>query len=129
MENSVVLFESSDGLVSLPVQVDVERNDVWLTRQHMAELFGRDVNTIGKHVNNALREELSKPSNPVVAKFATTAADGKTYQVEHYSLDMVLSVGYRVKSQRGVDYRRWAANEQRRHSIDGHPRTRSASSR
>jgi len=120
MGNSIILFESSGGLVSLPVQVDVERNDVWLTRQHMAELLGRDVKSIGKHVNNALREELSKPSNPVVAKFATTVADGKTYQVEHYSLDMVLSVGYRVKSQRGVEFRRWVTDVLRRYIIDGH---------
>ena len=75
--------------------------------------------TIGKHVNNALREELAEPANPVVAIFATTASDGKTYQVEHYSLDMILSVGYRVKSQRGVEFRRWATDVLRRYVIDG----------
>jgi hypothetical protein len=72
----------------------------------MAQLFDRDVKTIGKHVNNALNEELRDIQ--VVAKFATTAADGKTYQVEHYSLDMILSVGYRVKSERGVKFRIWS---------------------
>ena len=73
----------------------------------MAELFERDVKTIGKHINNALREELSE-QNSVVAKFATTASDNKTYMVEHYNLDVILSVGYRVKSKRGVEFRRWA---------------------
>ena len=93
---------------------------MWLSRQHMAELFDRDVKTIGKHVNNALQEELAEPENQVVAKFATTAADGKTYQVDHYSLDMILSVGYRVKSQRGVEFRRWASGILRRYIIDGY---------
>ena len=70
----------------------------------MAELFGRDIKTIGKHINNALREELSE-ENSVVAKFATTASDGKTYMTEHYNLDAIISVGYRVKSKRGVEFR------------------------
>ena len=90
--NELVLFESSDGTVTLQVQTD--RETVWLNRTQLAELFGRDVKTIGKHIANALREELD---NSVVVKFATTAADGKNYQVEYYNLDMVISVGYRVK--------------------------------
>ena len=72
----------------------------------MAVLFDRDVKTIGKHVNNVLAEELDDV--PVVANFATTAADGKTYQVEYYNLDVIISVGYRVKSRRGVQFRKWA---------------------
>ncbi len=79
---------------------------VWLNRQQLAALFGRDIKTIGKHIANALKEELK--GFPVVAKIATTAADGKTYQVEHYSLDMILSVGYRVKSSEGIRFRIWA---------------------
>ena len=71
----------------------------------MAKLFDRDIKTIGKHINNALKEELD---NSVVAKFATTAKDGKNYQVEYYNLDMIISIGYRVKSQNGVIFRRWA---------------------
>ena len=71
----------------------------------MAELFDRDIKTIGKHINNVLKEELD---SSVVAKFATTADDGKTYQVEHYNLDMIISVGYRVKSKRGIAFRKWA---------------------
>ena len=101
--NELVLFESGDGVVKLQVRTDHET--VWLNRSQIAELFGRDVKTIGKHIANALREELD---NSVVAKIATTAADGKTYQIEYYNLDMVISVGYRVKSQRGVEFRRWA---------------------
>ena len=78
---------------------------VWLNREQMAKLFDRDIKTIGKHINNALKEELD---NSVVAKFATTAKDGKNYQVEYYNLDMIISIGYRVKSQNGVIFRRWA---------------------
>ena len=103
MKSEIVLFESADGKLSISVQIDTTNQEIWLSRNQLAALYDRDVKTIGKHVNNALREELAACKNRVVAKFATTAADGKTYQVEHYGLDMVLSVGYRVKSQRGVD--------------------------
>ena len=102
-KNEIVIFETEDKLITLPVAVDHET--VWLNRNQMAELFDRDVKTIGKHINNALKEELD---NSVVAKFATTALDGKIYQVEHYNLDMIISVGYRVKSNRGVEFRKWA---------------------
>ncbi len=121
--NELVLFESSDGATTIPVEVDYTNNEVWLTRNQLAELFGRDVKTIGKHVNNALAEELSDEANRVVAKFATVQKEGErevTRNVEHYGLDMILSVGYRVKSQRGVEFRRWATNVLRRHIIDGH---------
>lgn len=80
---------------------------VWLNRQQLSKLFDRDIKTIGKHINNALKEEL-KEDNAVVAKFATTATDGKTYNVEYYNLDMILSIGYRVKSNNGIIFRRWA---------------------
>ena len=95
----------------------------------MAVLFDRDVKTIGKHINNALHEELApvvakyaptQKANPVVAKFATTAADGKVYQVEYYSLDVILSVGYRVKSSRGVEFRRWANNVLKEYVLRGY---------
>jgi len=74
---------------------------VWLNRQQLSALFDRDIKTIGKHINNALKEELEGDSS-VVAKFATTASDGKIYQVEYYNLDMISSVGFRVKSKRIV---------------------------
>ena len=99
----IVLYQP-DETIRLEVRIDGET--VWLHRQQMAQLFDRDIKTIGKHVNNALKEELSDFS--VVAKFATTAADGKVYQMEHYNLEMILSVGYRVKSKQGIQFRRWA---------------------
>lgn len=107
MENKgeIILYQP-DNEVRLEVRLEDET--VWLNRQQLSVLFDRDIKTIGKHVNNALKEELAGIS--VVANFATTAADGKTYQVEYYNLDMILSIGYRVKSSRGVEFRRWANN-------------------
>ena len=93
MKNEIILFETEDSSITLPVQVTADT--VWLNRNQLAELFGRDIKTIGKHIGNALREELEE--SEVVAKFATTAVDGKTYQREHYNLDMILSVGYQVR--------------------------------
>ncbi|KAA6312906.1 hypothetical protein EZS27_036239, partial [termite gut metagenome] len=101
--DEIVLYQPDN---SIQLEVRVEDETVWLNRQQMSELFDRDIKTIGKHINNALKEELE--GFPVVAKFATTATDGKIYQVDHYNLDMILSVGYRVKSQRGVQFRAWS---------------------
>ena len=116
MNNSdIVLFETKDSTVILPVRMTGDT--VWLNRSQMAELFERDVKTIGKHINNALREEVDRS---VVAKFATTAADGKTYQMEYYNLDMIISVGYRVKSYRGVEFRRWANHVLRQYILQGY---------
>ena len=103
--NEIILFETEDRMISLPVMVKNET--VWLNRNQLSELFERDIKTIGKHINNALKEELSG-QNTVVAKFATTASDGKKYMVEHYNLDAIISIGYRVKSKRGIEFRRWA---------------------
>ena len=92
----------------------------WLTRAQMADLFDRDVKTIGKHINNALKEELD---NSTVSKFATVQTEGgRTVerQVEHYNLDMIISVGYRVKSVRGVQFRKWANNVLREYIIKGY---------
>jgi hypothetical protein len=87
-------------------------------RNQIAILFDRDVKTIGKHINNALKEELSDVS--VVANFATTAKDGKIYQVAHYNLDMILSIGYRVKSSRGVEFRKWSNTVLRSYLLKGY---------
>jgi len=111
----VEIYQSPDGSVRLDVRTDGDT--VWLTRQQIGDLFSRDVKTIGKHVANARREELADES--VVAKFATTAADGKTYKVEHYNLDMVLSIGYRVKSPEGIQFRRWANDVLKRYVLAG----------
>lgn len=118
--SSIVLFESSDGEVKLDVAVDVGKDEIWLNRSQMSLLFDRDIKTIGKHIANALKEELEDSPKPVVAKFATTASDGKSYQVEYYNLDVIISVGYRVKSQRGVEFRRWATDVLRRYIVEGH---------
>ena len=101
--NEIIVYQPDEAL---RLDVRVEDDTVWLNRNQIAELFGRDVKTIGKHVANALKEELAGIS--VVAKFAITATDGKTYQVEHYNLEMITSIGYRVKSARGVQFRAWA---------------------
>ena len=101
--NEIILFENQ----GVKLEVNLKDETVWLNRQQLADLFDRDIKTIGKHINNALNEEL-KDDNSVVAKFATTASDGKTYNVEYYNLDVIISVGYRVKSKNGVIFRKWA---------------------
>ena len=117
--SSIVLFESADGEVRLDVAVDAGKDEIWLNRSQMSLLFDRDIKTIGKHIANALKEELEDSPKPVVAIFATTASDGKSYQVEYYNLDVIISVGYRVKSQRGVEFRRWATDVLRRYIVEG----------
>ena len=93
-KNEIILFENQ----GVKLEVNLKDETVWLNRQQLAELFDRDIKTIGKHINNALNEELIN-DNSVVAKFATTASDGKTYNVEYYNLDVIISVGYRVNAQ------------------------------
>ena len=121
-KNEIVLFETQDNEIRL--EVPGEQETVWLNRQQMAELFGRDVKTISKHINNALREELS--DQVVVANFATTtphgAIEGKTqtHMTEFFNLDMIISVGYRVKSKRGVEFRRWANSVLKEYIIRGY---------
>lgn len=101
--NEIILYQPDE---TITIDVRVENDTVWLNRNQIAQLFGRDVKTIGKHINNALQEELAGIS--VVAKFAITATDGKVYQVEHYNLEMITSIGYRVKSKQGIQFRQWA---------------------
>ena len=115
MKNELILFETADKEIKL--NVSVKDSTVWLNRNQLAELFERDVKTIGKHINNALKEELD---NSVVAKFATTALDGKIYQVEHYNLDMIISVGYRVNSKRGVQFRQWSTGVLKEYLLKGY---------
>ncbi len=120
--SNIVLFESSDGEVRLDVAVDAGKDEIWLNRSQMSLLFGRDVKTIGKHIANALKEELEDSPKPVVAKFATVQKEGNREverQVEYYNLDVIISVGYRVKSQRGVEFRRWATDVLRRYIVEG----------
>lgn len=106
-DSKIIIYTTEDGLVKIDTTFDSET--VWLSIDQMAVLFQRDKSTISRHIKNVFEEgELMKDS--VVAKFATTASDGKTYQVEYYNLDVIISVGYRVKSKRGVQFRIWATN-------------------
>lgn len=114
-KSEIVMYQPDE---EVKLEVRIEEDTVWLNRQQLAILFGRDVKTIGKHIHNALKEELSGIS--VVANFATTASDGKTYQVEYFNLDMILSVGYRVKSSRGVEFRRWANSVLKEYLLRGY---------
>ena len=101
MKNEIVLFENQN----VKLEVNMKDETVWLSLEQMAKLFDRDKSVISRHIKNAIEEELD---NSVVANFATTAKDGKTYQVDYYNLDMIISVGYRVKSQNGIIFRKWA---------------------
>ena len=114
--NGEIVVYQPDEMIRLEVRFEEET--VWLNRHQLADLFGRDVKTIGKHINNALREELIDLS--VVANFATTASDGKTYSVEYYNLDMILSIGFRVKSQRGIQFRKWANSVLKEYLLKGY---------
>src|SRR5690554_4524340 len=117
MNNQIEIYKGGDGQTMIEVTFD--NDTVWLNRKQLADLFGRDVKTIGKHINNVFHEgELDKKS--VVADFATTAADNKTYQVEHYNLDVIISVGYRVKSRQGTQFRQWATQRLKDYLVQGY---------
>lgn len=114
--NDIIIYTSDDG--STKVNVNVDADTVWLSIDQMAELFQRDKSTISRHIKNIFEEgELIK--NSVVAKTATTATDGKTYQVEYYNLDVIISVGYRVKSLRGTQFRIWALGVLKEYMLKG----------
>jgi len=116
-DNAVVLYQTPDGATSLAVHL--EKETVWLTLNQISDLFRRDKSVISRHLHNVFREgELLRKS--VVAKYATTAADGKTYQTEYFNLDVIISVGYRVKSQQGTQFRIWATNVLKDHIVKGY---------
>lgn len=118
--NEFVLFETEDKEIVLDVPVKEET--VWLNRNQMAELFNRDVKTIGKHINNALMEELNR-GDTTIAKFATVQNEGNrkvTRNIEYYNLDVIISVGYRVKSKRGIEFRKWANSVLKQYIIRGY---------
>ena len=105
-KSEMIIYQTEDGLTKVNVTFDADT--VWLSLDQMAELFQRDKSVISRHIRNIFAEgELVRDS--VVAKNATTAADGKSYQIDYYNLDVIISVGYRVKSQRGVQFRIWAS--------------------
>ena len=106
-QSNIIMYTTEDGVTKIEVTFD--HDTVWLSIDQMAELFQRDKSVIGKHVRNIFKEgELAKEA--VWAKFAYTASDGKTYQVDFYNLDVIISVGYRVKSLRGTQFRIWATS-------------------
>mgnify|MGYP003084018187 FL=1 len=108
----MIIYTTEDGLTKVETTFDGET--VWLSIDQMAELFQRDRSVIGKHVRNIFKEgELEKES--VWAKFAYTATDGKVYNVDYYNLDVIISVGYRVKSKRGTQFRIWATGEYKKY--------------
>ena len=113
MKNEILLFENQD----VKLEVNMKDETVWLTLEQMAKLFDRDKSVISRHIKNVLQEELDKS---VIAKFATTAKDGKTYQVDFYNLDVIISVGYRVKSNNGILFRKWANKVLKDYLIKGY---------
>ena len=115
-ENQIIMYQTEDGLTR--IDVTLENETVWLSQDQMAELFQRDKSTISRHIKNIFEEgELNRES--VVAKIATTASDGKTYDVDYYNLDVIISVGYRVKSLRGTQFRIWANRILKEYLIKG----------
>lgn len=115
-DTEIVMYQSQDGTTK--IDVHMENETVWLSIDQMAELFQRDKSTISRHIKNIFEDgELLRDS--VVANFATTAADGKSYNVDYHNLDVIISVGYRVKSLRGTQFRIWATERLREYIIKG----------
>ena len=117
MKNEIIIYHP-DNLTER-IEVKMEDETVWLSLNQIATLFDRDKSVISKHLKNIFKEE-ELMKNSVVAFFATTASDGKTYQVEHYNLDAILSVGYRVNSKRGTQFRQWATQRLKDYLIKGY---------
>jgi len=116
-KGEVIIYKAKSGKTAL--EVKLEKETVWLSLNQMAELFDRDKSVVSRHIRNIFKEgELSSLS--VVANFATTAADGKSYQVDYYNLDVIISVGYRVKCQRGTQFRIWATQVLKDHLLKGY---------
>ena len=122
LNNQIIIYQTEDGQTQ--VDVRMENDMIWLTRQQIAVLFGRDYKTISKHINNALKEELA--DSVVVAKFANTtqhgAIEGKTqtHEIDYFNLEVITSVGYRVKSKRGVQFRQWANKVLKQYLVKGY---------
>lgn len=120
--SSIVLYTADDGNIHL--EVKLENDSVWLNREQIAQLYGRDYKTIAKHINNALKEELE--GEPVVAKFAIPKKYGRKegyaqiQKIDYYNLDMIISVGYRVKSRNGIAFRKWANSILKQYLIKGY---------
>src|SRR3990167_5663223 len=113
----IVIYKAIDGHIEM--DVNLANDTVWLSLSQLSSLFGRDKSVVSRHIGNIFKnKELSKDS--VIAKFATTASDGKQYQVDYYNLDLIISVGYRVNSKEGVRFRQWATGVLKNHIIKGY---------
>ena len=117
MNNSeIIIYQNSEGNIKIDVRLKEE--SVWLTQAQMGQLFGKDKRTISEHIGNIFKEgELEE--NSVVRNFRITAADGKNYDTNHYNLDVIISVGYRVKSPQGTQFRIWATQRLKEYIIKG----------
>ena len=116
-QSDVHIYQAEDGQTRLTVRLDHET--VWLTQKQMAGLFDKNVRTVNEHIKNIFKEgELEEPS--VIRKFRITASDGKSYVTAHYNLDVIISVGYRIKSRRGTQFRQWATRVLREHLVKGY---------
>ena len=115
-KSQILIYQTEDGLTKISVKLEDE--NIWLSIDQMAALFGRDKSTISRHIKNIFKEgELQQ--NSVVANFATTASDNKIYQVDYYNLDVIISVGYRVKSIQGTKFRIWATEKLKEYLVKG----------
>ena len=117
MSNEILIYTDDNGEIDLTVSL--ENDTVWLSQKQMVELFGRDKSVISRHIKNIFKD-IELDENAVVAKNATTASDGKTYIVEYYNLDMIISLGYRVNSKRATQFRKWATNILKEYVIKGY---------
>lgn len=117
MKNTIEIYQTEQQTIE--VRLDGEQDTVWLRQEQLSTLFGRERSVITKHLRNVFKEgELEKDA--VCAKFAHTAADAKSYQVVHYNLDVIISVGYRVKSVQGTRFRQWATLQLKEHLLQGY---------
>ena len=116
-QKNIAIYQSADG--KMQIDVHLQEQTIWLSLDQISSLFQKDKSTISRHIKNVfLSEELDKES--VVANFATTAKDGKTYQVDYYNLDMIISVGYRVNSKIATQFRKWATSILKQYLVDGY---------
>ncbi|MBU1999331.1 MAG: virulence RhuM family protein [Candidatus Omnitrophica bacterium] len=117
LKGEIAIYRTKDRKVLLEVRL--ERETVWLTQKQIADLFTKDVRTVNEHIQNIFKErELKRKS--VIRNFRITAADGKSYATNFYNLDVIISVGYRIKSSNGTRFRIWATNVIKKHLIDGY---------
>ena len=117
-KGKIVIYTSDDGKIAIDTQIEDET--IWLTQKQMAELFDKNIRTINEHIQNIFKEGELSDDESVIRKFRITASDGKLYNTKFYNLDVIISVGYRVKSIRGTQFRIWATNILKQYLKDGY---------